>query len=143
MKKTKTEKIKREDLENCKYINDIEKKDGKIYFWLKSFCWNERGSAPSSEIINLYCPDLELISISSFYPTHYKEIAVGTWINSLIDKQKIEEESTANTTSEHEELLDKALLSLKQTLAGESDKVDLIFIEAAVAALRKTNIYER
>ena len=133
--KNQTDKISKNDLLACKYIKNKEQVDGKIEFSMHLMSWKERDGSASPEILQVTCPDINMISYKSFSPSHYKDIPIGFWIQSLITREGREDKETPKDFL-YESLMDQSLEEFRKEM-GDAAGVGLAFIELAIKALRK------
>ena len=101
---------------------------------MQIMAWQVRDGNAVQELLEVSCPDVEMISLKSFSPSHYKDIPLGFWIQGLINKESKEDEAKSEYPL-YDSLMDQSLHEFKKEVGDAA--LDLAFIELAIKALRK------
>jgi len=137
--KTPKNKISKEDLLNCKYIKDpVITGDGKIKFYLQLMSWKVRDGNANKEMLEVTCPNVDMISYKSFSPPHYNNLLMGEWLSSLIERKiiPIQEEPY------HELLLEQSIKEFYETI-NDNEPTEGAKLQFMELVLRKIKQYER
>lgn len=144
MSNTKTsDKISKKDILSCKYIKNAVVANGKITFEIQGISWNVEDRKAVADLLEVSCPDIEMVSMKSFSPIHHRDIPVGFWIQSLINR-----DGTKTPKEEEDEepyyvtLLKQSIEDLNKEL-GEQESVESVRLNFLDWSLKVAKQFKR